>query len=322
VHSSPERRRRGRNLLGLALLLSALFHVTAGGIWAGFGHRIVTTMGKILPHPKETPTPRPQDVAPVDTITISQAVVPRQPRRTTPRVAPPKPVRPTVAQAPPPRPAPIPTEVPRATPAPTVPPAPKVVRPERVTAPAPRVAVRTAPQQRKPAPKNALSPQQLAALDAQFRQAISDDQRAVEQGPPQRKQAATSTMADRRFKLVMEGTPQEVSGQGYCEYVHDAQHHWTTGNTSWYYLTCTTTYTDGFTETASIPWPVHFPTNNDPMVTGRRFDLTDPPAGYSLPHPFALSRVTCAYFKSECQTVIDREKANGDPQYGGDPTSP
>lgn len=315
MHTSPDRRRRGRNLLGLALLLSALFHVTAGGIWAAFGHRIAITVGKILPQPKESLPPK--DVAPIDTITISRAVVPAQPRRTTPRVAPPKPVRPTIAQAPPPRPAPVPTEAPRATPAPTVPPAPKVVRPQRVTAPAPRVAVVTTPHQQKPAPKNALSPQQLAALDSQFRQAISDDQRAVQQGPPQPKLSSTSTMADRRFKLVMEGTPQEVSGQGYCNPLRA----WVDGDTHWYYLNCTTTYTDGFSEQVDIPWPVHFPKNNDPMINHRRFDLTDPPAGFSLPHPFALSRVTCAYFKNACQAVIDKEKASGDPQYA-DPNSP
>jgi hypothetical protein len=316
VHSSPERRRRGRNLLGLALLLSALFHVTAGGIWAGFGHRIATTVAKLLPHPKETPTPHPEDIAPVDTIVISRTAVARPPKRTTTHVAPPKPAPQTVAQAPAARPAPAPTQAPRATPAPTTPPAPKTARPQRATAPAPRAASTTTPEQHRPA-KNALSPQQLAALDSQFRQAISDDQRALTQAP-QQKPATVSTMSDRRFKLVMSGTPQEVSGQGHCY----ADRQWTTGDTDWYYLNCTTTYTDGFTETVDIPWPVHFPKKNDPMITGRRFDLTDPPQGFTLPHPFALTRVTCAWFKSDCQAVIDREKANGDPSYGGDPTSP
>lgn len=317
--SSPERRRRGRDLLGLALLLSLLVHVTAGGIWAGFGHRIATTVAKILPHPKETPTPPPLDEAPVAEIVIEHRALAHPPKRTTPKVAPPRPARPTVAQAPAMRPAPAPTQAPRATPAPTLPPAPPVVKPPKHVAVvrAPRVAATTTPELHQKPAKSQLSPQQLAVLDSQFRQAITDDQKAITEAPPQAKGDAPKTMSSRHFQLVMSGTPSEVSGQGTC----DPDQTWYQGNTAWHYLTCTTTYEDGYSERVSIPWPVHYPKSNDaPLIPGRRFNLTDPPPGWTLPHPFALSRVTCAYFKSECQAVIDREKANGDPAYGGDPS--
>jgi hypothetical protein len=318
VLSSPERRRRRRDLLGLALLLSVLVHVTAGGIWAGFGHRIATVVAKVLPHPKETPTPPPLDAAPVAEIVIEHNAVAHRPKRTTPKVAPHRPAPRTVAQAPAMRPAPAPTQAPVATPAPTLLPAPPTVRkPQHVAVRAPRESATATPELHEKPAKNQLSPQQLAALNSQFRQAIADDQKAVTEAPPAAKGDATKTMSSRHFQLVMSGTPSEVSGQGYC----DVDQTWYQGNTAWHYLTCATTYSDGFTERVSIPWPVHYPKNNDaPTIPGRRFNLTDPPASWSLPHPFALSRVTCAYFKSDCQAVIDREKANGDPSYGGDPS--
>jgi hypothetical protein len=44
-----------------------------------------------------------------------------------------------------------------------------------------------------------------------------------------------------------------------------------------------------------------------------------PPPGWKLPHPFAFSRLVCMFFRDDCQALIDRERAAGDPDYAAPP---
>ena len=65
-----------------------------------------------------------------------------------------------------------------------------------------------------------------------------------------------------------------------------------------------------------IPWPQHYAPYDDPTDhPGKSYVVEDPPSGYALPHPFAFSRLVCIFYKTECDAVIARERANGDPTY-------
>jgi hypothetical protein len=81
-------------------------------------------------------------------------------------------------------------------------------------------------------------------------------------------------------------------------------------------MDCDFIYTDGFSEHVLIPWPQQFARNDDPADHPYKlYPVEDPPPGWQLPHPFAFSRLVCIFYKAECQALIERERANGDPNY-------
>ncbi len=43
---------------------------------------------------------------------------------------------------------------------------------------------------------------------------------------------------------------------------------WTDGDVVYYYVRYSVTYPDGTFETGVVPWPIHFPLNNDPFARG------------------------------------------------------
>jgi hypothetical protein len=290
-------RHPGRTLLALALLLSVLIHVTAGGVWSHFGRRIAAAIARVVPHPKPTPA---EFVAISDAITISKRTVPHASRRAQPvRPARPQPRRVAVVVTP----APVPTIAPPPTVRPTVEPT-RVPTPHPVAhatihlpRPAPTVPQRVAP--------NALSPQQIAALNSQFQRTIAQAQGAVtnvaqQNAPP---------TARRRYDMVMAGTQRDLlTAQGQC---YGTAPPLVTGMTIQYYLACEMVYSDGYTEHAVIPWPMRFPRNDDPIVQQRVFHPSVPLPGYVPPPNFQLSRFVCIYLRRECAAEIARRQAGG-----------
>ena len=130
--------------------------------------------------------------------------------------------------------------------------------------------------------------------------------------------AAVQTM--KRYDKYLQGSIEDVTGgNGSCDPLDDGT---TRGIYTWYYLRCIVHYADGYVETVSFPWPFKFTRQDDPFARhdGRRHEFPGqpPPAGFVLPHPFAMSRAVCAFYRDECKAVIDRERANGEPPYGGE----
>lgn len=122
----------------------------------------------------------------------------------------------------------------------------------------------------------------------------------------------------KRYNKLLDASVTDVeSGTGICDPLDDGT---ARGGYTYYYLRCNVRYTDGYTEQVSFPWPFRFTGRNDPFRMGpgrHEFPPQPPPAGFSLPHPFALSRAICAYFHDDCMTVIRREQ-----EQSGDPSAP
>ena len=150
----------------------------------------------------------------------------------------------------------------------------------------------------------------MAALDAQFSKTIAQAQRGLTDVPRQARRPATTM---KRYQLVMAGSRGDLtSAQGECR----ATQTWYRGPVVWHYMDCDFIYTDGFSEHVLIPWPQRFARTDDPADHPyTMYPVEDPPPGWQLPHPFAFSRLVCIFYKTECQALIDRERANGDPNY-------
>ncbi len=306
----PERARGSRRFLALALVLSLLLHVAGGSLWAllvrsaralAQPERVLAQTQPItierLPPPSPTPTPAPTPT-PRPRVTQGRPAVKRRPLAH-PAPAPhqaPAPARPTFAPNPEPSAAPRPAtiHVPRAQ----------------------RVAVVRVPHGARGAAA-AGGALDVAALDATFRKTIDQAQHDVAAAPQAAAPAAVQTM--KRYDKYLQGSIEDVTGgNGACDPLDDGA---TRGAYTWYYLRCTVRYADGYAETVSFPWPFKFTRQTDPFIRhdGRRHEFPGqpPPDGFVLPHPFALSRAVCAFYRDECKAVIDRERAGGDSPYGG-----
>ena len=196
----PQRDRRDRNVLTAALVLSLLLHLIAGGAWLLFAARVAPVLAKLVPRP----TPTPEFVATSDAITIERRTVPRAMRRSpaqrprsqprpqraaqqlaVPRAAVPLATLPTLPPPAPGRPAAEPTTVP------TFPPRHATIHHPRAGAsPAPPrfvaqhvPAAVAVPHTARSSGRSAFSPQQIAALDAQFSKTIAQAQRALTDVP-------------------------------------------------------------------------------------------------------------------------------------------
>ncbi|MBV8582081.1 MAG: hypothetical protein JOZ86_15765 [Candidatus Eremiobacteraeota bacterium] len=291
----PERERRGRRLLALALGLSLVVHLVGGSFWARllrFTHaapreeRIVAQIDPIrierLP-PSPTPTPAP---TPAPTPTPPPQLLQGLPVLTKPKTAYAYPQAPRRAVA----------VAPRALP-------PK---------PEPTVAPRKATIHVPPAPSQAYTQAQITALDATFRHTIDQAQQAVA-AAPQADHSAPVHGTMKRYDPILNGTVEDVvGGDGVCDPLDDGT---VRGPYTYYYLRCTVHYSDGFNETVEFPWPYKFTQADDPFARhdGRHhhFPPQAPPDGFVLPHPFALSRAVCAFYHDECKAVLDREHPDG-----------
>jgi len=323
VHLFPEPAyRTGRRVLVVAVILSILFHLVGGAIWGFFVREVLA----------KSPTQArqaPEGVSYSDAITIEHRVVPHPSQRArSPRAA---------RQQPRPEPAAHPVVMPTL---PEISTAKPVALAKPRPAPVQRAVVhRQVAQRPVPLPpqpnRNAFSPQQIAALDAQFSRAIAAAQRAVSEGPQQRG-AASDVRAQRelpstdrrRYDQILAGTPQEVrakmfiSGDGDCVSIQGPM---MVGRMRGHYIRCLVHYTDGFFEQVSFPWPFYFAPHKDPFdyhdnPNGTMtFPAQDPPAGFTLPTNFALSRTVCAFFRPQCTSIINAEIDRGEPSYGKPP---
>jgi hypothetical protein len=181
----------------------------------------------------------------------------------------------------------------------------------------PRAEPAPPPQQRqvrvdvKPAQRNALSPQQLAALDQQFRRTIASADRSLAEVPHQRRPPAIAPN-EQRYAAIMAGTPQQfLTAQGDCTSVQSDLR----GAIVDRYLRCLIRYSDGYYEEVSFPWVFRFLRRTDPFSyldgMSHPFPMQPPPPGFVLPQPFALSRAICSFYRAECESLIDRERAAG-----------
>ena len=299
----PERDQRSRRLLAWAVALSLVLHFAGGSLWAllvrserALTHTPEEVMAQTqpvtierLPPPTPTPAPSPTPTPPPRVVQSRPHAVEHPSHHAPVRVQPaPRLAQPTFA------PQPEPSAVPVA----------KVHVPR-----AQRVAFVHVPRGAHGATA-ASGTLDTAALDAQFRQTIAQAQHDVETTPqPQR--AAVSTM--KRYDRYLMGSVTDVTdANGDCYPIDDGSYH---GGYTWYYLHCNVHYGDGFIETVDFPWPFKFTRANDPFARrdGRRHEFPGqpPPDGFVLPHPFALSRAVCAFYREECKAVIDRERAAG-----------
>jgi hypothetical protein len=292
-------RERARRLLLLALVLSFVIHLVGGSVWWSIvrelrhkfpSERDIASntqrieIQKLLPTPTPVPTPRP---TPVPTPTPPPPVIGRRPA---PQGAPHhravvRPAAPAAAAQP--------------VHAPTAPPV--IARHVELARP-------HAPGHRAP---SSLTPQEIAALDQRYSQAINQYQHDVAQGPPTASPAGLQTM--KRYDPILDGTPDQVlSGDGWCDPLAEPTRK---GGYNYYYLSCRITYSDGFVETVAIPWQYRFLPRNDPFMYRdghtHKFPVQGPPDGFVLPDPFPLSRAVCSFYKEKCEAVIAREKANG-----------
>ncbi len=327
----PERDERGRNLLVVALVLSLVVHLAGAGAWELVARRLAPVVAKLLPHPSPTPA---EFVATSDAITIEKRTVPRAMRRMPAQRPPrrPRPQRVAQAQAPPPVPRHVTVAVPTLPPPamgvpsaePTAVPTYRprhgtIHQPLPGTTQPPRTVARTTSAtttssagttQSRPAARGAYTAQQIAALDAQFSKTIAQAQRSLTDVPQQRRRPATTM---KHYQLVMAGSRGDLtSAQGQCRPTQT----WYRGNVVWHFMDCDFIYTDGFSEHVLIPWPHQFPRNDDPVDHPYKlYVVQEPPAGWPLPHPFPFSRMVCIFYKAECQALVDRERANGSPNY-------
>jgi hypothetical protein len=330
VQLFPQRVRRDRNVLTVALVLSLVLHLIGGGAWVLFAARVAPVLAKLMPHP----TPTPEFVATSDAITIEKRTVPRAMRRSPaqrpraqphPQRVPQRPALPQHLTVPRTMPLTVPTLPPPARGQPTVEPtAVPTFPPRHATIHHPRagasaaplriaaqhVPAAAAPQTAHSSSRGAFSPQQMAALQTQFSKTIAQAQRALTDVPQQRRRPATTM---KHYQLVMAGSRGDLtSAQGQCR----ATQSWFRGPVVWHYMDCDFIYTDGFSEHVLIPWPQQFARNDDPADhPSKMYPVEEPPPGWALPHPFAFSRLVCIFYKNECQALVDRERANGDPNY-------
>jgi hypothetical protein len=299
VRLFPARPGRPRRVVVGAIALSLLLHAFGGGLFAW--------MARLLP----TEPPPHDDEAVAVSVTIERA-------------------RPTPTASPTPEPSatpvPTPTPLPKASAAPAIPrlataPRPPQRRSVAVAHVAPHELARTrpdaSPQPRRAAPaQGAYTPSQLAALEGQFRNTIAAAQRAVAEGPPQTGSAGRGPASTtKRYDATAIGSPaDEFGGGGVCDNLAEE----TRAERTYVYWRCRVRYSDGYREIVAFPWPFVYPRGHVPR--GREtFPGQPPPDGFQLPQVFALSRQVCYYFRSRCDTVLERERASGAPDYGTPP---
>jgi hypothetical protein len=304
VQLFPERDHRSRRLLVLALALSLVLHFAGGSLWA-----VLMRTTRALMH-------EPEQVAQTQKITIERLPSPTPTPAPTPTPSPPPRVvqnRPHTAEHPKHQTLPRLLEKPRLA-QPTFAPRPEptvVQRIAKIHVPrTQRVALVRVPRGvRGSAPASGTI--DTAALDNQFRQTIAQAQHDVE-ATPQPERAPSQTM--KRYDKYLAGNIEDVTdANGDCYPLDYGSVH---SGYTWYYLRCTVRYADGYVESVEFPWPFKFTRANDPFARrdGRRHEFPGqpPPDGFTLPHPFALSRAVCVFYRAECKAVIDRERANGE----------
>ena len=268
----PRRRRRTRRFLVIALILSALIHLVGGGLWGLFAR----VLARITPHPvflaslQETPAPNAEIIR----IERRAPAAARPAHDDSARVAPHPHPRPTIAPAPP-RPR---HEIARVhVHAPAQPP-PAHARSVAVLMP-------RHPQRVAPAPipdtKPAFSDRKLAQLGQDFSKTIAASRETLAGVQTESERAQVITI--KHYGVAFSGIHEGMNpGDGEIFAISQQR----VGNTMWYYTRYTYMHGDGSYESDDIPWPFHYPVNDDPFARhDKRIPLQPPPAGYKPDRP-------------------------------------
>lgn len=256
-------RDRTRRLLFLGLVLSLLIHLVGGSLFGLLSRAINRTIpqGRL----------RAPDVTKADIIHLEKAPPPPVARR----------------RPPPPPPAPIL--------APRPIPAPRLVLPElfhesrrapHMPAPSRGTGALAEPHVVSPAagpsaaPKRYYSDEQLAQMNATFAQTIATHQTLAQVNAAMQTAPVVTT---KHFEMHYNGIHEGLNpGDGIIEPTKVERR----GNTMWYYTHYIYMYGDGHVEEDDIPWPFHYPVNDDPFARGdRRIPLQPPPADYKPDRP-------------------------------------
>ena len=261
---SARRRSDTRRLILIGLFVSLIIHLFGGSLW----DVLARVFNRLTPPPTFASLREPRSRT--DVIHIERA----QPTAA-PQVA--APAKPHHAAPPPP------AVVQRTQPAPTIQHhelehivihAPHRITPQR----GPGVA--TIPRVVKPgAPRSAhpyYSDDQLARMNDAFSKTIADAHQDLA--------AANAAMARpvqtvKHYEMHFAGIHEGMNpGDGIIR----PTKHWRVGDVNYYYVHYEYMYGDGRVEEDDVPWPVHYPINDDPFARGdRRIPIQDPPPGYT-----------------------------------------
>jgi hypothetical protein len=289
VQLFPERERR-RGTLALAVALSLIVHLTASTLWPLMAHSRARTPPsedvaqteritiEPVPSPTPKPTPTPQPVA-----------VELHAKRTLPSASNRRIARVLAA-----RPMPVPTLAPLP---------PVTVSHTRVVfhQPVEHRALAPAAGSRTPV----LAPNDIAAYEGAFRRTIAETHGNGSAAGPGGSRAPT------RADEILGGTFGEaVDFGGTCR---DYAPQMVRGGFVYHYLTCRVSFSDGFTELASYPWPFRFPVDDDPIGRGVPFAEATPPPGFVLPPDFEPSRRVCTFYHAACAEKLSARHAAPQP---------
>lgn len=287
--TSSEPQRRGRilrNTLLVSLVLHVLIMAAAIDIWGAGLLRAI----------RHQATPPDREV-----VTISSAVTigkrpkpapvrdlaPRHGIRKTTAPAAPKAVLRAPA-APQPRALRAPKELAKA----TTRPLPQPPREERQ----PQVAYAPQSSEQRPSAQRPLAAQtqpragrphltqaQLAQIESDLSKTIA---RARSAENPLNAVPKDTPAAPRRYGLQMQGQFGQLrAGEGYWTPIS----HWQADGWDWYYVSYEFVHADGTLEHGYVPWPIRFPTRNDPVARGVQ--------GIELPWPLPDFRLTPEQFQ-------------------------
>ncbi len=281
-------RRRARQFLIVALLLSIAIHVIGGGLWGLFSR----VLARIVPKPlfmaslQEPPVPK-TDIIRLER-RVPAAARPAHENRT-PKVAPrPHPIA-TIAPAPP---------RPRHEIAHITAHAPAQAAPDRGIAPSVAPPRHPKPIALAPVPDNkpALSDGQIQQMGSDFSKAIADSRETLAAVQAQSASAPVATI--KHYTFHVNGI-HEGMNPGDGEII--AISHQRIGNTMWYYARYTYMYGDGTYEADEIPWPMHYPIGDDPFARhDKRIPIQPPPEGYKPNRP--LKPILQRYFDAPPET--------------------
>ena len=261
---SARRRSDTRRLILIGLFVSLIIHLFGGSAW----DLLARVFNRLTPPPRFASLQEQQQQA--ATIRLEKAVVTPAPQVEKPRVA--------QHTAPPP-----PTTLNRPQPAPVtihhemehiVVNAPHRLPPQSGPGAAtiPRTVRPGAPRTTRPY----YSDDQLAQLNSRFSKTIADakpDLAAANAAMAQ----PVQTVKHYDMHAVIGFHPGMNPGDGIINYTK----RWVVGDEDYYYVHYEYMYGDGHVEEADVPWPVHYPKNNDPFARGdHRVPIQDPPKDF------------------------------------------